>query len=68
MTSLTSVIGFIFFVGSFLHCSEAADRLTKKKVNPEIESDYERNCNENQLNKHSKKILFYLHFYYFNLL
>ncbi|CAF4947720.1 unnamed protein product, partial [Rotaria socialis] len=30
-------------------CSAAADRLTKKTVNPEIESDYERNNNMNQL-------------------
>jgi hypothetical protein len=30
------------FIGSFQLCSKAADRLTKKRVNREIESDYER--------------------------
>ena len=53
-----SVIISTYFVGSLLQCSEAADRLTKKTVNPEIESDYERNCNENQLKRHSRKFFF----------
>lgn len=30
------------FVGSFQRCSKAADRMEKKRVNPDIESDYER--------------------------
>ncbi|UJR07032.1 hypothetical protein I4U23_011320 [Adineta vaga] len=33
--------------GTFLECSQAAGRLTKKTVSPEIESDYERNNEEN---------------------
>ena len=55
-----SVIISTYFVGSLLQCSEAADRLTKKMVNPEIESDYERNCNENQLKQYSRKMLLIL--------
>ena len=34
--------------GDLLQCSQAADRLTKKQVNPDIESDYERGPDENQ--------------------
>ncbi|CAF4481351.1 unnamed protein product, partial [Rotaria magnacalcarata] len=41
--------GVILEEGSLSQCSAAADRLTKKTVNPEIESDYERNNNMNQL-------------------
>ena len=35
-------------VGDLLQCSQAADRLTKKQVNPDIESDYERGLDKNQ--------------------
>ena len=38
----------LIFKGDLAQCSEAADRLTKKQVNPEIESDYERGPDENQ--------------------
>ncbi|UJR19136.1 hypothetical protein I4U23_022266 [Adineta vaga] len=40
--------------GTLLECSQAADRLTKKNVNPEIESDYERNNEENLPKRHKK--------------
>ncbi|CAF5015867.1 unnamed protein product, partial [Rotaria magnacalcarata] len=42
-------IGVILEEGSLSQCSAAADRLTKMTANPEIESDYERNNNMNQL-------------------
>ena len=38
----------VYFLGDLGQCSQAADRLTKKQVNPEIESDYERGPDENQ--------------------
>lgn len=63
-----SVIISTYFTGSLLQCSKAADRLTKKTVNPEIESDYERTCNDNQLIKNSKKLLLSFHFYDVSLL
>ena len=46
---IESQILFVPFVliGSLSQCSKAADQLTKKQVNPEIESDYERSTDEN---------------------
>ena len=38
----------LIFKGDLAQCSAAADRLTKKQVNPDIESDYERGSDENQ--------------------
>ncbi|CAF3793886.1 unnamed protein product [Rotaria magnacalcarata] len=41
-------MGVVLEEGTLLQCSEAADRLTKKTVHPEIESDYERNVDKIQ--------------------
>ncbi|CAF3371018.1 unnamed protein product [Rotaria socialis] len=46
--------GFILVQsGTALQISEAADRLTKKTVHPEIESDYERNVNKIQFQQNN---------------
>jgi hypothetical protein len=38
-----------------MQCSRAVDQLTKKTIHPEIESDYERNIDENQSEQHPSK-------------
>jgi hypothetical protein len=38
-----------------LECSKAADQLTKKTINPEIESDYERHNEENAPKRQKSK-------------
>ncbi len=52
------MIIYYFFspIGNLEQCSHAADRLTKKNVNPEIESDYERAPDENQPKQSTSKI------------
>lgn len=45
---LVECVRVSIFIGDLVQCSEAADRLTKKQVNAEIESDYERGPDENQ--------------------
>ena len=48
------------FQRQFTQCSKAADQLTKKAINPEIESDYERVGDENRSKKPPRKTsLFY---------
>ena len=52
-----------------MECSQAADRLTKKTVNPEIESDYERGNDENPPKRQkSKENINYFIIFYFTLL
>ncbi len=38
----------LFYKGTLAQCSKFADRMEKKQVHPEIESDYERVRDENQ--------------------
>ncbi|CAF1483606.1 unnamed protein product [Adineta ricciae] len=46
--------GVVLQEGTLMECGHAADQLTRKTVNPEIESDYERHDDENSSKRHKR--------------
>jgi hypothetical protein len=49
---------FLISLGTFDQCSAMADKMSKKTVNPAIESDYERSVDDNQVENQPGKLPF----------